>query len=600
MKSILQNEKWFWKTIGIFNRYRFREETSGIFTKQYTSNDTISINIEKCTINYGRNADLEIKEPSILRKHKDLVVLYVVDQLLTKGFARKDLVLFDVVKSQSTPDVMLLDNSKNPIIAISCFKWGKEYEEALLKLKNKEPPVFNHHTKKKVKNGSIRYQCVFSCLLDGGLPHIKYVFFDITENLRNRQFYFKGIFEKDIILKYTIPEITSVKNIEEKQKSNHDWLNHGLDDNFIIEDDELINYIGKDIEIVIPFSIKKIGIGAFWNCVFIKTIHLNEGLIRIGGDAFYKCDNLEFVNIPSTVREIGNDPFAGCPNLTLKNKSEFFSLEDGVLYNKEKTEILHYPINKQDKQFFIPNTVQYINKHTFYGNPYLRTLIIPESVIWMENNLFSGCCITEVINSSPYFSVDQGVLYNHEKSQVFSVFDQQLNRLKLPESVQKIGKNSFFGCENLEYLHIPKNIHHIGYNPFVKCPNLTLSSDSSKFQIINEMLVDCDRNLLIFCPNATIQETIEIPPYINIIGRNSFCFCSNLKKIHVPKSVQIIERGAFASCNNLEQVEIPNSVKKIEKWAFSHCPKLEKIEIAKQTHLAEYIFTESPTKIIRY
>ncbi|MFX1529467.1 MAG: leucine-rich repeat domain-containing protein [Promethearchaeota archaeon] len=595
MDSILSNGKWFWKTIGIFFRYKFIEEKTGQFRKKYQNNFKIIINIHNFTVNYSNNSYLEFKSPSIILEHKDIVLLDCVDKLLTKGYERKNIVIIADAKSAGLPDIILIDHSDSPYAAFSCYRWGEEYKSALLNFKNKSGELFNFYK----KNREIRYLCIYSSYLDGGLPYRAYTLYDMTESNDEKTLYHTGIFEKEIKPYKITPKCTN----NERKKIIKDITNrlskYPQINDFLIKNGEILKYNGNEENITLPDPITDIGMGAFWNCTALKSVKLNEGIRRIGGDAFYKCINLENVNIPSTIHEIGNDPFAGCPKLTLKNSSKYFILEDGVLYTRKKDQILHFPMKKQLRLFEIPNSVRYINKHTFYNNKYIKSIIIPESVIWIENNLFSGCKVEEVINKSPYFYVDNGVLYNKEKSQVFSVFDHRLRKLILPDSVRKIGKNSFFGCENLEHLHISKNITHIGLNPFVGCSKLRLSSENPIFSIENGILINKKAKLLKYCPNSSIDDTIEIPDYIQIIGRNSFSYCINLKTLRIPSSVKVIERGAFGGCSNLRDINIPDSVKIIEKWALSYCKNLSQIHISKDTKLEEYIFAESPTKLIR-
>ncbi|MBD3214357.1 MAG: leucine-rich repeat protein [Candidatus Lokiarchaeota archaeon] len=595
MDSILANEKWYWKTIGIFNRFRFIEKDTGYFIKNYNNKFTISIDIDNYSIDYGENSYLQYKSPSKILKHKDIVILDCVDKLLRKGYDREDIVIIADAKSDEIPNILLMNQSGTHYVAFNCYRWGEKFENALSNFKKKIGSLFNYYE----KNIKTRYLCIYSSYLDGGLPYKTYSLYDMSNYDREKILFHAGIFESDI-KQY---EITPLCSEDEKKKTikkiKIKLSKYPQIDDFSVRNGVIIEYKGNEQEITIPNPITQIGMGAFWDCTFLKSIILNDGIMRIGGDAFYKCINLENLNIPSTVREIGNDPFAGCPSVSLENDSEHFILEDGVLYNRKKTQILHYPIKKQLKHFEIPSSVRYINKHTFYDNIHLRSIVIPKRVIWIENNIFSGCKVGKVVNESPYFCIDNGVLYNKNKSQVYSVFNHKLKKLVLPDNVQKIGKNSFYWCKNLEYLQISKNVTHIGYNPFVGCSKLELTNESSDFTIENGMLINKKLKLLKFCPNSCVDDTIEIPDYIKIIGRNSFSFCINLKTLRIPNSVKLIERGSFGGCSNLSEIKIPDSVEKIEKWAFSHCKKLSKVHISKDTKLEEYIFTESPTILIR-
>ena len=105
---------------------------------------------------------------------------------------------------------------------------------------------------------------------------------------------------------------------------------------FEIIGDELVRYKGKNKLVIVPEGITTIGASAFWNNTYVKEVVLPSSLKRIGGDCFYYCTNLERVTIPKNVWIMGNNPFAGCPKLSLKNESEHFVLEDGVLYDEDK------------------------------------------------------------------------------------------------------------------------------------------------------------------------------------------------------------------------------------------------------------------------
>ena len=109
-------------------------------------------------------------------------------------------------------------------------------------------------------------------------------------------------------------------------------------DEFIIENDILLNYRGNDTKVKVPCSVKKIGdsafcyssnlkeielpeglteIGAkaFWWCDSLKSIKLPEGLTKIGAKAFLSCKSLKSIEIPKSVKEFGNEIFWGCDSL---------------------------------------------------------------------------------------------------------------------------------------------------------------------------------------------------------------------------------------------------------------------------------------------
>ena len=99
----------------------------------------------------------------------------------------------------------------------------------------------------------------------------------------------------------------------------------------------------------------------------IEEVVLPQSLEKLGGDCFYYCKNLKKVNIPKNVRVMGDNPFAGCPKLEITNESPNFILQDGVLYNREKTVIICYPIKKTAEEFSLPNGIRIVGKHIWKG-----------------------------------------------------------------------------------------------------------------------------------------------------------------------------------------------------------------------------------------
>jgi hypothetical protein len=227
-------------------------------------------------------------------------------------------------------------------------------------------------------------------------------------------------------------------------------------------------------------------------------------------------------------------------------------------------------------------------------------VIIPESIKWIENNVFAGCKKLKLENQSSFFKIHEGVLYNNEMTQLYFLYDHNIENLILPDKLKTIGKNSFFGSDNLKHLTIPNSITRIGYNPFVGCISLDLTNHSPEYLFQNGMLFDSIKSKLIFCSNPHIKDTIDIPNEIDTIGRNAFSLCLNLKQLTIPNNISLIERGAFSGCRNLKEITIPKTVKYVGKWCFSYCTSLEQIDLPKGILMEEYVFSGCPAKINYY
>ena len=128
-------------------------------------------------------------------------------------------------------------------------------------------------------------------------------------------------------------------------------------------------------------GIKDIGFGSFSGCEKLSEISLPDSLEKIGGLAFEFCNSLNTVTIPKNVTEIGVAPFSSCFNLKSinvdKNNKNYCSV-DGVLYNKDKTELIECPGKKTS--ISIPNSVTTISDQAFNSCDELKTVTIPKSV----------------------------------------------------------------------------------------------------------------------------------------------------------------------------------------------------------------------------
>ena len=65
--------------------------------------------------------------------------------------------------------------------------------------------------------------------------------------------------------------------------------------------------------------------------------------------------------------------------------------------------------------------------------------------------------------------------------------------LIIPEGCEKIGRNAFRGCEELEKVEIPKSVEKIGYCAFCDCYNATiiLRKKEENFKFLGVCAFDC-------------------------------------------------------------------------------------------------------------
>ena len=78
-----------------------------------------------------------------------------------------------------------------------------------------------------------------------------------------------------------------------------------------------------------------------------------------------------------------------------KENKEFSSSND-VLYNKNKTSLLKYPLGKEDNSFEGPSSLERFESYSFYQSKYLKKLYIPKNVKYIGFRAFAKTNIKEI------------------------------------------------------------------------------------------------------------------------------------------------------------------------------------------------------------
>ena len=188
----------------------------------------------------------------------------------------------------------------------------------------------------------------------------------------------------------------------------------------VIENGVLVKYEGNESSVVIPNTVKAIGDGAFDlndyvqnvtipntvtkigskafnNCDSLKSITIPDSVTSIGSYAFCNCNALTSVNIPASVTSIGSGAFTYCQSLTtitVDGKNTKYTAQNGVLFNKDLTQVLCYPAGKTDTSYALPSSVTSIADYAFQGVR-LTNLTIPKSVTRIGEDAFWASKLTD-------------------------------------------------------------------------------------------------------------------------------------------------------------------------------------------------------------
>ena len=280
--------------------------------------------------------------------------------------------------------------------------------------------------------------------------------------------------------------------------------------------------------------------------IVIPSVHDGKAVTAIAKSAFENCTTLTSIVIPDSVTSIGAKAFYGCEGLTeisVSASNTKYSSENGVLFNKNKTELICYPAGKADASYSIPSGVTSIGQQAFYNCIDLKSVVIPDSVTVVGYEAFYYCKALQ--------SVDLGNGVKTIESRVFRCCDK-LKSITIPTSVTSIGDEVFFET-GLITVEIPDNVTSLGKETFKYCHRLQKA-------IIGDGVTTLGYGTFWACNDLT---TVELGDRLETIGEGAFKDCWKLASLTIPSSVSRIENYAFIFATNLKSIQF-NGTK--EQW----------------------------------
>ena len=248
----------------------------------------------------------------------------------------------------------------------------------------------------------------------------------------------------------------------------------------------------------------------------VKNLEIPEDVTFIGGYAFYNCTSLESITIPDSVTSIGNyafDGYTALESIEVCADNKNYSSHDGILYNKEKTEIVKVPIAIKG------------------------AVTIPNGVTSIGDWAFNGC--------------------------------DSLISITIPDSVTSIGYEAFRDCTSLESITIPDSVTSIGSWAF---ENTAYYNDDTNW--VNKVLYIGNH---LIATKDDISGAYEIEPGTKTIADNAFEGRDSLESITIPDSVTMLGREVFKGCTSLKSITIPRSVTFVGDRALAWCVLLKAI-----------------------
>lgn len=152
---------------------------------------------------------------------------------------------------------------------------------------------------------------------------------------------------------------------------------------------------------------------------------------------------------------------------------------------------------------------------------------------------------------------------------VFEGCPSTVERIAVPEGVEKIEGGVFENSISIESISLPESLVYLGPSAFYYCEGLTEITIPEK---ISELL-GCD-----FMGCKSLQRA-ELPEGLKSIGHLTFAECESLEKINIPSTVEDIATFAFSGCTSLSEVTMPEGLLSIGEMAFDGCESLTDVTI---------------------
>ncbi len=295
--------------------------------------------------------------------------------------------------------------------------------------------------------------------------------------------------------------------------------------------------------VVINYGVTRIGTYSFIGCSGITSIVMSNSITSIGKSAFNGCSGLTSIAIPNSVTSIDEVAFPLCSNLESfivdSNNANYCSV-DGVLFDKNKSTLVCYPISKNATNYEIPSSVTSISESAFYKCTRLTSIEIPNSVTNIGKQAFYGCDNLQKIVISGNLKSIETHCFSHCPS---------LTSVVIPNSVNSIGIYAFVYDSGLLSVTIPKSVTEIEAGAFQHCTsikdvyyagtkqewnNITINNENGTNSCLTDATIHYNSTP---CTDHIIEIDEAVAPTCTEMGLTEGKHCSVCSQIIVPQNI---------------------------------------------------------------
>ena len=410
---------------------------------------------------------------------------------------------------------------------------------------------------------------------------------------------YKGSGEDGIV---NLPSDRGIEVIRSYAFSNYEYVDKDENDIIDEEDPYLIKqyYIGdggdefdgsRIKKVKIPDGVTAIEAYAFAGLTELEEVELPDSLVNIGLGAFYNCIKLKTINLEN-VKFINKDAFSG----TILNEAKLDSVVAIGNYSFENTLL---------KAIVLPETSQSLGIGAFKGNKELLTVMFDADKIKVGESAFEDCVKLSTIDINAAV-IARKAFYNCKN----------LTGVTLGKDVEVIGEYAFANT-NVAKFNVDDN------DKFTTDAGGAILLNNKEVVLVAPKYVPSNKQIKLteatsigtgaFAGQSEINSIIAIK--VTKIGDYAFVGCSKLTTVQfdsleeigkyafyetgitaTPNLAKVTKIGDYAFANSaLKNVTIPSVTKtenlSIGDYAFANCQSLQTVEVGNNVKLGKGAFS---------
>ena len=237
-----------------------------------------------------------------------------------------------------------------------------------------------------------------------------------------------------------------------------------------------------------------------------------------------------------------------------------FCLDDFILQKDERKEGAGYHLGSASNQGV------FVNKYPNLEEAFEKLVsLLPNGLSILENNpddfVYDGNDETILKEYKGNDSIVGVPGFVHTIDKEAFLCNKNIERVNLPNSIEKIGRYAFLDCENLIDISGLENIKDIHATAF---DGTKLINEDDNLVILDGVLLKAQP-----CDELVLND-------IKVVAEEA-AKCKRFRVIRFEEGLLYINKLAFVDNFNLEEVEFPASLQYIGRDAFRGCNKISKI-----------------------